>query len=251
MKNNAAIIIPSRYGSHRFPGKPLAQILGHPMIYWVWRRCKRSRACSTVIIATDDKRIQEAAEAFGACVVMTSKKHENGTERIAEVVRGMKAPPQIVINVQGDEPFIDSNVVDDMIRKMEKDRRINMMTLIKPITDDADLKNPNVVKVVENFCGNAIYFSRHPIPYCRDTDTDKNQFYKSIGGYAYRKEFLFTFIRMKKGRLEQAEKLEQLRVLENGYPLRVLKTNLDSLSVDTKEDLIFARRYAKIHHLTP
>jgi len=251
VKNKTAIIIPCRYASHRLPGKPLAQISGYPMVYWVWRRCKRSRVCSTIIVATDDTRIQKVAEAFGAYVVMTSKKHENGTERVAEVVKGMKAPPQIVINIQGDQPFIDADVIDDMIRTMEKDQRINMLTLKKRITDDADLTNPNIVKVVDDFYGNAIYFSRHPIPYYRDKDADKSQFYKNIGAYAYRKVFLFKFTRMKRGRLEQAEKLEQLRVLENGYALRVLETGLDIPSVDTHIDLIFARRYAKSHHLAP
>jgi len=239
-KNNPVVIgvIPARYGSTRLPAKALAMIHGKPMIRHVYERCLKSKLLSEVLVATDDKRIFDAVINFGGNAVMTSKSHKSGTDRIGEAVRNIKC--DIVVNIQGDEPMIAPRNIDKAIEPLIKDRNINVSTLCFKISDSKEIYNPNVVKVVMDSEGNALYFSRSVIPFNRDNT--KAEYFKHIGLYVYRKDYLMKLIKMKPSRLELTEKLEQLRVLESGEKIRVIKTNTDSHSVDTKADLANIRK---------
>lgn len=229
-------VIPARWGSTRFEGKVLAQINGKPMIEHVWQRARQSRLLKEVIIACDDERIAGAAEKFGAKAVLTSREHACGTDRVAQVAADVIA--EIIVNIQGDEPLIHHNVIDDLVAALQGNRSSKMATAIKIVQSAEELANPNVVKVVVDAQGDALYFSRSVIPYDRDNaGMDRIKYYKHLGIYAYRKNFLLKFKDMPKSQLEQAEHLEQLRALEAGVKIRTILTDIETIGVDTPEDL--------------
>jgi 3-deoxy-manno-octulosonate cytidylyltransferase (CMP-KDO synthetase) len=244
----ATAVIPARYGSTRFEGKPLADILGKPMIQWVYEGLRQSKLIDEVIIATDDQRILEAVQSFGGKGVMTSPDHTTGTDRVAEVARKLRS--EIIVNVQGDEPLIKGPIIDKAIRPLLIDETIPMSTLVTQIDEVKDWLNPHIVKVVTNQKGFALYFSRSPIPFPRDLNIDRlethpfgtkkplpKNVFKHIGVYVFRRKFLLSFSKMKPTPLEKLEKLEQLRVLENGYQIKVTSTDYEPLHVETPEDL--------------
>ncbi|ABB31511.1 3-deoxy-D-manno-octulosonate cytidylyltransferase [Geobacter metallireducens RCH3] len=237
-------IIPARYASTRFPGKALAEIIGKPMVQHVYERTAKAGLVSEVIVATDDERVAEAVRAFGGRVEMTSATHETGTDRLAEVAARIDA--DIIVNVQGDEPLIEPAMIDEAIAPLVADASIRMGTLKSRIKSLHDFLSPNVVKVVTDREGDALYFSRSPLPNFRDkwNDLKDEAFvtgrllcYKHVGLYVYRRDFLLAFARMAPTPLELAEKLEQLRVLENGFRIRVVETSFESIGVDTPSDL--------------
>ena len=232
-------IIPARYESTRLPGKPLVDILGKPMIQHVYENASRSETLNDLLVATDDERIVAAVEAFGGKAVLTSKEHATGTDRVAEVVRPLDAG--IVVNVQGDEPFARPGMIDEIVRPLLEDPTLPMSTLSHEIKDREGFADPNVVKVVTDLTGNALYFSRSLIPYPRKTEG--HRVFEHIGLYAYRRDFLMEFAGLAQTPLEKAESLEQLRALERGYRIRVVETKQEyiSLNVDTPEDLEKAR----------
>jgi len=236
-------VIPARYASTRLPGKPLVDILGKPMIRRVYENAARSRLLEMLIVATDDERILAAVAAFGGQAVLTSRDHNTGTDRVAEVVRGLEA--EIVVNIQGDEPFVHPGMIDEVVEPLLADPELPMCTSMHRITDPADFANPNVVKAVVDLAGDALYFSRSLIPYPRKTEGHRA--FEHIGMYAYRKDFLLKYAALPQTPLEKLESLEQLRVLEHGYRLRVVETRQDyiPLSVDTPEDLEKARKLAR------
>jgi 3-deoxy-manno-octulosonate cytidylyltransferase (CMP-KDO synthetase) len=241
-------IIPVRYGSTRFPGKPLALIAGKPMIQHVYENTSRTPGLNRVIVATDDRRIFETAKQFGAEAVMTSAKHASGTDRLAEVARKIRA--EWIVNVQGDLPFIRPQTILRTLNPLRRDRSIPMGTARTPIFERDEWLNPNVVKVVTDREGSALYFSRAPIPYARgDNGAPAHAAngallgYRHVGIYVYRREFLLKFAGMRQTALEQAEKLEQLRVLSYGYRIRVADVEEPSVEVDTPEDLLKAEEY--------
>jgi len=227
-------ILPSRWGSTRFPGKPLHLIAGKPLIQHVWERCQQCQRLDEVVVATDDERIQKAVEAFGGRVVMTSPDHPTGTDRIAEAV---KAHPRAthVINIQGDEPLIDPALIDELATVMADQPDLDMATAANPMAaDDPAVADPNVVKVVRTLDGKALYFSRSPLPYFRNPIEDLPVM-RHKGIYAYRRVFLERFVTWAPSPLERAESLEQLRALENGASIHVISTDDASPGVDTPE----------------
>ncbi|MBI3754552.1 MAG: 3-deoxy-manno-octulosonate cytidylyltransferase, partial [Deltaproteobacteria bacterium] len=232
---NVVAIIPARYGSTRLVGKALLDIAGKPMIQWVYERAGKARLVHDVVAATDDKRIFDAVKGFGGKAVMTSASHKSGTDRLAEAATNIKC--DVVVNVQGDEPLIEPGMIDEAVKPLVDDSEVDMATLKTKILDAEELNNPNIVKVVTDKNGSALYFSRYPIPYVREQGQEKNIHYKHIGLYVYRKDFLLKFAGLKPTPLEEAEKLEQLRALENGYKIKVVETKYNSIGVDTKEDL--------------
>lgn len=242
---NIIAFIPSRYNSTRFPGKPLAPIADKPMVQHV---CECAASCpdiSEVYVTTDDERIFNRVHDFGGKAVMTESKHPSGTDRIAEAVQklGLK-PDDLVVNIQGDQPVFQPDLISQMLIPLIDDRDIPMSTLKFKIEDEDEINNSNIVKVVTDNDGYAIYFSRHPIPYYRDSKS-KQTYYKHLGFYAYRMNFLLKFNRLPIGRLETAEKLEQLRALENGFRIKVVETISDSIEVDTPEDILKAEEIIK------
>ena len=230
-----AVVIPARYASTRLPAKPLHPIAGKPLIQHVWERCARARGIDKVIVATDDLRIAHAASGFGAEVAMTSPRHRSGTDRVAEVAKKLRGFSH-VINVQGDEPLVDPAIVSRLATALAKDRSIQMITAASIFAPDDDLTNPNIVKVVLDRAGDALYFSRSPIPYVR-VDGLQPRFFRHQGIYGYTTKFLLQFVKWKPGILEQAESLEQLRALENGAKIRVTIARDAAVSVDTIEDV--------------
>jgi 3-deoxy-manno-octulosonate cytidylyltransferase (CMP-KDO synthetase) len=229
-------VIPARFASTRFPGKVLALIAGKPMIQHVWEQAKKCRELSDLLIACDNDEVLKAAQSFGAKAVMTSPDHPSGSDRIAEAVG--KLSVDIVVNIQGDEPFIESKVIDALVAALKNDAKASVATVIKEIKDDADIRNPNVVKVVIDQNNYALYFSRSPIPYNRNAERPAGlKYFKHLGLYAYRKEFLMSYKDWPKSMLETAEQLEQLRILEAGHKIKTIETDLESLAVDTPEDL--------------
>lgn len=235
-------VIPARIGSTRFPEKVIADIMGKPMIWWVWKQAKKAKLISDVFIATDDKRIFNIIEGFGGKAVMTSKKHKSGTDRIAEAVKKIKA--DIVINIQGDEPLIRPDMLDNAIRPLIKDKKTVMSTLVCKVADKKLMLDTNIVKVAVDKNGSALYFSRSPIP--SQARAEKfTYFLKHIGVYVYRKEFLLRYVQMKQSTLEKTEKLEQLRVLQNGYKIMTVETKFDTVPVDTPADLVKVVRILK------
>jgi len=227
-------VIPARYGSTRFEGKPLADIWGKPMIQYVYEQARKASILDEVIVATDDLRIKEAVERFWEKAAMTSPKHPTGTDRSGEVIKNLDV--NIVINIQGDEPLIDPELIDEVGQPLLDDPKIEMATLAHEITTKEEHMNPNVVKVVTDTQGFALYFSRSLIPYPRKTENF--HVYEHIGIYAYRKDFLLKFIQLPPTPLERTESLEQLRALENGHKIKVIITEkYTGLSVDTREDL--------------
>ena len=233
-------VIPARYGSTRLPAKALADINGVPMVVRVWRQVSMARSIERVIVATDDERIAAPVRAAGGEAMMTSPTHQSGTDRIAEVAGKVRA--DIYLNVQGDQPFTDPRDLDAVAAPMLTDASIDMATLATPITDLEEFRNPTKVKVVCDAAGNALYFSRSPIPHPRDFEGVPAGALRHIGIYAYRRDFLLRFASLAPGKLEQLEKLEQLRALENGYRIRVVASVSPSLEIDTAEDLARARR---------
>lgn len=229
-----AAILPARWGSTRFPGKPLHPIGGKPLIRHVWERTLRAKSIARVIIATDDLRIAEAAFDFGAEVAFTSPKHRSGTDRIAEVARKLKNISH-VINVQGDEPLVEPALINRLAQTLLDDPELGMVTAANAFGPEDDVQNPNAVKVTLDRAGNALYFSRSPIPYLRDA-AQKAVYYRHQGIYGYSLPFLLQFVRWKPTGLEKAEQLEQLRALENGARIRVLLTKHASVGVDTPAD---------------
>ena len=231
-------VIPARYQSKRFNGKPLALIAGKPMIQHVVQQTKTCPEVNEIYVATDDQRIYDCVQKFGGRAIMTSENHQSGTDRIAEAVETIQlADRDIVVNIQGDQPIFHPSMLSDLVEALINNPAIPMSTLMHKIIDDALLRDINKVKVVVDTNGCALYFSRSSIPFYRDKPTKKTIHYKHIGLYAYRKEFLIAFTQLPYGLLEQAEKLEQLRVLEQGYKIKVVETAFDSIEVDTPEDI--------------
>jgi len=230
-------VIPARFNSTRFPGKVLANLRGKPIIQHVYERAKKAKRLDEILIATDDERVFKVAEKFGAKVVMTSKEHLTGTDRVSEAVKKLKA--EIVINIQADAPLINPLMIDKVAEVLLDDSNLIMATLMKRIEKKGELCNPNIVKVVTDNQGFALYFSRSPIPYA------KNNFisYKHIGAYGYRRKFLLTFVQLPRSPLEKMENLEQLRALENGYKIKMVQTDNDMIEIDTEEDLIMAKKF--------
>ncbi len=228
-------VIPARFASSRFPGKALTVIAGKTMLQHVFERASSARYLSQVIIATDDIRIEDAARSFRAPVRMTRADHASGTDRVAEVASA--SPAEVIVNIQGDEPLIDPAAIDAAVLSLLDDTDTPMGTLKKRIDDPEEIVNPNVVKVVTDRHDRAIYFSRSPIPHVRDPGaTHSMTRFKHVGLYVYRRDFLLQYSSLPVGPLEQAERLEQLRALENGYSIRVAETEYESLGVDTPED---------------
>lgn len=227
-------VIPARYASSRFPGKALADIAGKPMIQWVYERASQARCLQRLLVATDDERIAQAVRRFGGEVVMTSPEHPSGTDRLAEAVRDV--PCDVVVNVQGDEPLIDPRAIEQAVQPLLEDATMVMSTLATPITSEDVWRDPNVVKVVTDANGFALYFSRSSIPYHRDGTPPLNALHH-IGLYVYRRDFLLRFAALSPTPLEQLERLEQLRVLENGGRIKVVVTDYTAIGVDTAEDL--------------
>ncbi|MGQ9486669.1 MAG: 3-deoxy-manno-octulosonate cytidylyltransferase [Armatimonadota bacterium] len=226
-------IIPARLAAVRLPNKPLLDIAGKPMIWWVWHHAKQAKTLSEVMVATPDGQIAEVVRAFGGIAVLTSPRHRSGTERLAEVAQGLSA--EIIVNVQGDEPLMPPENIDAVARPLIDDSSLVMSSLMCPATEEEKDK-PTAVKVVVDRAGNALYFSRSRIPYPRDPSAPA-VVYKHLGIYAYRRDFLLRYAAMEPTPLEQMEMLEQLRVLENGYRIRMVCVEQTSIGVDTVEDL--------------
>jgi 3-deoxy-manno-octulosonate cytidylyltransferase (CMP-KDO synthetase) len=229
--------IPARYQSTRFPGKPLAMIGEKPMIQHVYERALSCPEISEVCVATDDKRISACVRGFGGQVVMTEKTHKSGTDRICEAASKMGLNKQdLVINIQGDQPLFHPSIVSKLIKPFMDDPSIPMTTVKWKIKSLDDIQNPNHVKVVTDRQGFALYFSRYPLPFFRDAESEQVHF-KHLGFYGFRMSFLLKFTALSQGMLEAAEKLEQLRVLENGFKIRVVETPHNSMEVDVPEDV--------------
>jgi 3-deoxy-manno-octulosonate cytidylyltransferase (CMP-KDO synthetase) len=246
-------VIPARYGSSRFEGKVLADIHGKPMLQWVWEAAKKAKILDEVIIACDDRRIEEAVQSFGGKAVFTSKEHPSGTDRICEVVNPLEV--KVVVNIQADEPLIEPVMIENVARPLLDMPQLNMATLMKEIDDPQEISDPNVVKVLTDKDGLALYFSRASIPYHRDRPegngaaSDSRSHSQShrpegkhIGLYAYTKDFLFIFKNLPESNLERIEKLEQLRVLEQGFRIKVIETKISTIGVDVPADLEKVRK---------
>jgi 3-deoxy-manno-octulosonate cytidylyltransferase (CMP-KDO synthetase) len=234
----AVAIIPARYHSTRLPGKALADIAGRPMIEHVYRRTRAARSIASVIVATDDERIASAVRGFGGTVRMTSPAHPSGTDRLAEVAASLEC--ELVVNVQGDEPLIEPEMIDQAVAPFAADPALEMSTLRRRIEDPSELQNPNVTKVVVDRGGYALYFSRAPIPYARAAASAAPA-WRHVGLYVYRRECLLRLAQLPPTALERSEALEQLRALEHGIRIKVMETQHDSIGVDTPDDLERAR----------
>jgi 3-deoxy-manno-octulosonate cytidylyltransferase (CMP-KDO synthetase) len=235
-------VIPSRYAAQRFPGKPLALIRGKPLVQWVYEGCRAAQLLDDVIVATDDERIRKVVEDFGGTAVMTSPNHPSGTDRVAEVAA--QIPCAIVINIQGDEPLVRPLIIDALAKAMIDEPDVPMATLARRITRAEDLENPNVVKVVMDTRQRALYFSRCAIPYERDAAAAGRDatHWAHLGIYAYRREALLKLVTLPVSMLERAEKLEQLRALENGFAIKVVETTHKTVGVDRPEDVATVER---------
>ena len=242
-----ACVIPARYASQRFPGKVLAKLAGRPLIQWVYEQACQAKKVDLVIVATDDKRVEECVRDFGGRVVITSPNHKSGTDRVAEVAQGLSC--SVVVNVQGDEPLVPPEAIDQAVELLVKEPGSKMATLATPITDGQDLLNPHLVKVVVDGEGNALYFSRAPIPFPRSrlggdgiegdglSFLPPGPFYRHVGLYVYRRSFLLKLASLPVAAIEEVEKLEQLRVLAAGFRIKVAVTSYSGFGVDTPEDL--------------
>jgi len=234
-------VIPARWGSSRFEGKVIADILGKSMLQHVWERAQGALLLDDIIVACDDERIASVASGFGAKVVMTSKDHPSGTDRIAEVINPLDV--KVVVNIQADEPLIYSSMIDEVVRPLLNDSSLSVATLIKKINDPIEIADPNVVKVVIDQNNFALYFSRSIIPHrAVNSEIEQPVYYKHIGLYAYTKDFLFIYRKLPPSVLEKIEKLEQLRILEDGFKIKTTETNFDTIGVDTPEDLEKVKR---------
>lgn len=248
--NNIEIIgvIPARYSSQRLPAKPLIDLLGKTMIQRVYEQAKKATLLSRVVVATDDSRIEEAVRKFRGEVMMTARDIKSGSDRVAAVAAGI--PGEIYVNIQGDEPLISPQMIDEAVRVVADDPHAGIGTLVKRITNPLELKNPSIVKVVIDASGYALYFSRAAIPYVRGVD-DQTQwlshgpFLKHVGIYVFRSEALKAYATMVESPLEKSEKLEQLRLLEHGFRIRVGRTEHESIPVDTPEDADLVRTLLK------
>ena len=230
------VVIPARYGSTRLPGKPLVSLAGKPMIQRVYQRAKQAQHVSRVIVATDDERIVKAVEGFGGEARMTRSDHRTGTERVAEVAAHEAG--EVFVNVQGDEPLLDPAAVDTAIRSLLEEPAAAISTVATPIKTPADIMDPNVVKTILDFDNNALYFSRAPIPWVRDTASKTHaRHLKHLGLYVFQREALLEYPTLPQGELERIEQLEQLRWLENGWKIRVAEVEHDAVSVDVPEDV--------------
>lgn len=239
---NVIGIIPARYSSTRFEAKVLADIMGKSMLQHVWERAKQARVLEDVIIACDDERIADAAKGFGAKVVLTAKGHPSGTDRIIEVINPLDV--NVIVNIQGDEPLVHPMMIDTVASALMDDKKVSMATLMKKIENAQEINDPHVVKVVVDKNNFALYFSRAAIPFHpENSDIKEPVYYKHIGLYAYTKDFLFTYRNLPVSRLEKMEKLEQLRVLEEGYRIKVIETKYETIGVDTAEDLEKVKQY--------
>lgn len=229
-------VIPARFKSTRFPGKVLALIHGKPMIEHVWRQASQCRELNELLIACDHEDVLKVAQGFGAKAVMTSPDHPSGSDRIAAAVGSL--PCELIVNIQGDEPFIQPRVIDGLVLALKNDQSASVATVIKEIKADEEINNPNVVKVVIDKNHYALYFSRSVIPYNRNAERPSGlKYFKHLGLYAYRKDFLMAYKDWPKSMLESTEQLEQLRILEAGYKIKTIETDSESLAVDTPEDL--------------
>lgn len=238
-------VIPARYGSTRFEGKPLEIIHGKTMIEWVYKRTLLSDL-DKVVVATDDERIAEVVRSFGGEVIMTSKTHETGTDRIAEVAK-YYSDFDVIINVQGDEPLIESSMINSLMKPFIEESELQMATLKYKLNSMEDVDNTNIVKVITDKNDYAIYFSRSPIPFPRKLN--ETIYFKHIGVYGYKRNFVLDYANMPQTELEISESLEQLRVLENGYKIKVIETKHKVLGVDTPEDLIKVIKYVKENNI--
>jgi 3-deoxy-manno-octulosonate cytidylyltransferase (CMP-KDO synthetase) len=238
-------VIPARYGSSRFPGKPLVDIGGQTLIQRVYRQASEASCLTRVVVATDDKRIYEHVRSFGGEVVMTAETHLSGTDRCAEVAAAMEGY-DIVVNIQGDEPFIDPKQIELLVQPLLLQQELGIATLALALQSQEDIQNPNIVKVVMNKLGHAMYFSRSPIPFIRDVPSSdwgrQPLFFKHIGLYAFKPQILQSITALPPGVYERAESLEQLRWLATGYTIAVSITDRESVGVDTPEDLEKVRR---------
>lgn len=225
-------IIPARYGSTRFPGKALVDIKGKTMIQWVYERVKLIEELNDIIVATDDERIYNEVKGFGGNPVMTPSDCTSGTDRIAFVAKNLVC--DLVVNVQGDEPLLEPEMVRAAVSPFYQDDSLQMSTVKKEIINRDDIENPNIVKVITDLKGDALYFSRYPVPYARNK---VEKYYKHIGLYVYRRDFLLKYTQIEPTPLEKSESLEQLRVLENGFKIRAVETEYNSIGVDVPEDL--------------
>jgi len=240
-------VIPARFASTRLMGKPLADIGGKPMIQHTFESAQKSKLINKIIIAVDDEKVKSVAEKFCGDVIMTPKDIATGSDRIAFVAKQLK-DVKIIVNIQGDEPFIHGTMIDQAIEPLIFDQSVQVSTLAKRIEDMEEFKSPSIPKVVFDYNNFALYFSRWPIPYVRDAKTNserisKGEIYKHIGLYVYRRDALLRFTKLAPTDLEQTENLEQLRMLENGFKIKIVITEYDNLAVDTPEDLTRARNY--------
>lgn len=231
-------IIPARYGATRFEGKVMADLMGKPVVQHVYEMAKKSKMLDDLIVATDDERVLKLIKDFGGKATLTSADQPTGTDRLAEVVNPIDV--KVVINIQGDEPLVHYTMIDELVRTMLQEETIVMSTVVKKIENKEDIMDPNIVKVVIDREGFALYFSRSPIPFERGAQS-KN-FYKHLGLYAYTKDFLFTFTNLPKAELERVESLEQLRALFHGYKIKTIETKFDTVGIDTPEDLERAKK---------
>jgi len=230
------VVIPSRYASTRLPGKPLVPLAGKPMVQHVYERAKRAQTVHRVLVATDDQRIVDAVTAFGGEARITRADHRTGTERIAEVA--VHEPGDVFVNVQGDEPLIDPVAIDTAVGALLEEPQAQISTVATPIRHAGDIMDPNVVKTVLDFDSNALYFSRAPIPWIRDTQQKVHvKYWKHLGLYVFQREALLEYPTLPQGELEKIEQLEQLRWLENGWKIRVAEVAHDAVSVDVPEDV--------------
>lgn len=236
-------VIPARYGSTRLPGKPLALINGKFLIQRVWEQACRARVLDELAIATDDERIKKVMEKLGATVYMTSRSCNSGTDRVTEVAKRFEKKAGIILNIQGDEPLIDPETIDVVAIALKKDRRINVASACFPLKNESDIENTNINKVVLDKKGFALYFSKYPIPFKRDGG--KKACLKHLGIYGFRRAFLLKFSSWQQTPLEQSEKLEQLRILENGFKIKMIISNRDSIGVDEQKDVERVERLLK------
>lgn len=238
-------VIPSRYASTRLEGKPLKDICGHTMVEWVYKRALKSKL-DKVVIATDDERIMNEVKSFGGNAILTRTDHLNGTSRIAEVCETY-TDYDVIVNIQGDEPLIEPDMINAIIDSFIEDTTIPMSTLKHKLTDMAEIENPNAVKVITDKNNFAVYFSRSVIPYPRKLNMDN--YYKHVGIYGYKRDFVMEYAKMPSTPLELSESLEQLRVLENGYKIKVIETPYRIIGVDTQEELDRVREYITEHKI--
>lgn len=229
-----AAVIPARYASSRFPGKALAEILGEAMIVRVYRSVAECELIDQVYVATDDLRIKNTVEKAGGKAIMTSANHQSGTDRIAEAAAEIDA--ELIVNVQGDEPLIKAQSIAQAVKPFAKEEELKMSTLKRKITAQK-AEDPDLVKVITDQDGYALYFSRSAIPYYRDAEAEEKNYYQHIGLYVFRKDFLLKYAEMERTPLEKAESLEQLRALENGFRIKVLETDASLIGVDRREDI--------------